>query len=85
MQCDAVCIIYCMLQPPDDFESLSAFNAAGMLQCVVVFYSVLYCAEVCLQCVAECYSVMQRDAVWCSMYHIRHDPSTRPLRVPLCL
>ena len=56
LQCAAVCIIDGMLQPPDDFASLSAFYAAGELQCVVVC-----CSEV--QCVAECCSVMQRDAV----------------------
>jgi len=56
LQCGAVCIIYGMLQPPDDFASFSAFIAAGVLQCVAVC-----CNEV--QCVAECCSVMQRDAV----------------------
>jgi len=48
-------IMYGMLQPPDHFESLYAFNAAGALQCVVVCYSVL-------RCLAVSCSVLQRDA-----------------------
>ena len=58
LQCGAVCIIYGMLQPPHDFESLSAFNAAGVLQCVAVCCSVLQCVTVCcsvLQHGAACY------------------------------
>jgi len=48
-------IVYGMLQPPDDFESLSAFNAAGALQRVVVCCGVL-------RCVAVSCSVLQCDA-----------------------
>jgi len=61
MQCDAVYIIYGMLQPPDDFASLSAFDAAGVLQCVSVGCSVL-------QCVAVCCSMVQRVTVFRSMF-----------------
>ena len=87
MQCDAVCIIYGMIQPPDHFESISAFKAADVLQCVAVCCSVLVCVALCfveVQCGAACCSVVQYVSYTaCSSHHMILSPSL-PLTLQVC-
>jgi len=87
IRCGAVCIIYGMIQPPDHFESISAFKAADVLQCVALCCSVLVCVALCfveVQRGAACCSVVQYVSYTaCSSHQMILHPSL-PLMLQVC-